>query len=140
MPARPRGRPAGRSPLRRRAAAAAFTPAARSARASAPGSLPAPGLTPSHARGSRAPSAPSARRAAQPISSERSCTDLLFLLFFIGFWAGMVVIGAYAFANGADARPPATPDQPPLSVAGRAATRFRTRRPATPLTAAPRAA
>lgn len=37
----------------------------------------------------------------QPIIKERSCRDVLFLLFFVMFWGGMIVIGIFAFSRGA---------------------------------------
>lgn len=43
---------------------------------------------------------PRARSLLQPITKERSCRDVLFLLIFFGFWVGMIIIGGYAFHNG----------------------------------------
>lgn len=35
-----------------------------------------------------------------PIDQERKCRDICFLLLFIFFWIGMLVIGALGFVNG----------------------------------------
>jgi hypothetical protein len=37
---------------------------------------------------------------SQEIEKDRSCTDVLFLLFFAGFWVGMVVVAYTGVSQG----------------------------------------
>ena len=48
----------------------------------------------------------------QEIERERSCTDVLFLLFFAGFWVGMVVVAYTGVAQGSWLFTPALSDSP----------------------------
>ena len=36
----------------------------------------------------------------QRIAENRRCRDVLFLLFFLGFWIGMVILAGFAWSKG----------------------------------------